>query len=88
MNYPKVIENMSDDIYVDGLTSGGNTVGEVEILKQKWEELFRKGGFSLHKWHSNVPSLENIKATTSNELTSAKQTFQTSSNETKILGVT
>ena len=89
MNYPKVIENMSDDIYVeDGLTSGGNTVGEVEILKQKCEELFKKGGFSLHKWHSNIPSLENIKATTSNELTYAKQTFQTNSNEPKVLGVT
>ena len=88
INYPKVIENISDDMYVDDLTSGGNTVGEVEILKQKCEELFKKGGFNLHKWHSNIPSLENIKATTSNELTYAKQMFQTNSNETKILGVT
>ena len=39
-NYPKEIENISDDMYVDDLTSGGNTVGEVEILKQKCEELF------------------------------------------------
>ena len=39
-NYPKVIENISDDMYVDNLTSGGNTVGEVEILKQKCEDLF------------------------------------------------
>ena len=28
-NYPKVIENISDDTYVDNLTSGFNTVGEV-----------------------------------------------------------
>ena len=34
MNYPKVIENISDDMSVDDLTSGGKTVGEVEILKQ------------------------------------------------------
>ena len=87
MNYPKVIENISDDMYVDDLTSGGNTVGEVEILKQKCEELFKKGGFNLHKWHSYIPSLENTKTTTSSELTYAKQMFQTSSNETKILGV-
>ena len=38
-NYPKVTENISDDMYVDDLTSGGNTVGEVEILKQKCEDL-------------------------------------------------
>ena len=39
-DYPKVIENISDDMYVDDLTSGGNTVGEIEILKQKCEDLF------------------------------------------------
>ena len=48
-DYPKVIENVSDNMYADGLTSGGNTVGEVEILKQKCEELFKKGGLNLHK---------------------------------------
>ena len=48
-NYPKGIENISDDMYVDDLTSGGNTVEEVKILKQKCEELFKKGAFNLHK---------------------------------------
>ena len=67
--------------------NGGSTVGEVEILKQKCEELFKKGGFNLHKWRSNIPSLENTKTTTSSELTYAKQMFQTSSNETVLLGV-
>ena len=56
MNYPKVTENISDDMYVDDLA-----VGEIEILKQKCEELFKKGGFNLHKWHSNVPLLEILK---------------------------
>ena len=28
-------------------------------LKQKLIEKFSKGGFNLHKWHSNIPSLEN-----------------------------
>ena len=70
--------------YIDNLKYEGNTVGEVEILKQKCEELFKKCGFNLHKWDSNIPSLENTKTTTSSELTYAKQMFQTSSNETKI----
>ena len=87
MNYPTVIDNISDDMYEDDLTSVGSTVGEVEILKQKCEELFKTGGFNLHKCYSNIPSLENTNTTTSSELTYAKQMFQTSSNETKILGV-
>ena len=61
MNYPKVIEKISGDMYVDDLTSGGNTVGEVEIIKQNCEKLLRKGGFKLQRWHSNIPSLENTK---------------------------
>ena len=83
-NCPKVRENISGDIYVDNLTSGGNTVGEVEVLKQNVKSYLKKGGFNLHKQHSNILSLENTKTTTSSELTYAKQMFQTSSNETKI----
>ena len=41
-NYPKVIENISDDMYVSDLTSGRNIVGELEILKQKCKELYLK----------------------------------------------
>ena len=62
MNYPKVIENMSDDMYVEDLTSRGNAIGEAEILKQKCEELFKKCAFNLNK----ISSLENIKITTLN----------------------
>ena len=69
MNYPKLTENISYDMYVDDLTSGVNAVGEVETLKQKCEELFKKGGFNLQKLHSNIPSLKNTKTTASNEFT-------------------
>ena len=34
MHYPKVTETISDDMYVNDLTSLGNTVEEVEIYKQ------------------------------------------------------
>ena len=64
MNYAKVIEKILDEMYRDNLASGGNTVGEVEILKQKCEELFKKDGCNLHKWLSNITSLENTKITT------------------------
>ena len=55
MNYLNETENISDDTQVDNLISGSNTVGEVEILKQKCEELFRKGGFNLHNRYSKIP---------------------------------
>ena len=30
----------------------------VEKMKSDSTELFKKGGFKLHKWHSNEPTLE------------------------------
>ena len=90
MSYPRAIEKISGDMYVDDLTSGYNTVGEVQILKQKSEDCFqscfqKKGAFTQAAFlHTSV---ENTKTTTSNELTYAKEMFQASSNETKILRV-
>ena len=37
---------------------GGGGGGGVKIIREKSIELFKKGGFNLHKWNSNVPSLE------------------------------
>ena len=42
MNYPKVTENISDDMYVNDLTSLGNTVEEIEIHKQVSRVIFKK----------------------------------------------
>ena len=64
MIYLKVIKNRSDDMHVVHFTSGGTTVGKVGILKQNCEELFKKDGINLHKWHSNIPSLKNFKIIT------------------------
>ena len=36
-------------MYVDDLLSGSNTIEEVEVIKQKCIELFRKRGFTLLK---------------------------------------
>ena len=48
-NYPEVFENILNDMYVDYLISGGNTVGKVEFLKQKCEELIEKRWFQCTK---------------------------------------
>ena len=81
--YPTLIEAISEDMYVDDLVSGSNTIEEVEVIKQKSIELFRKGGFNLHKWHSNIPSLQSSNTKSESELTYAKEKLK----NTKILGV-
>ena len=45
-------------MYVDNLVTGGESLDEVKIIREESIELFKKGGFNLHKWNSNVPSLE------------------------------
>ena len=39
-DYPTLIEAISEDMYVDDLVSGSNTIEEVEVIKQKFIELF------------------------------------------------
>ena len=43
---------------MDDLISGNKTVAGAQHLKQTSQSIFRAGKFELHKWHSNVPSLE------------------------------
>ena len=45
-------------MYVDDLVTGGESLNKVKTIKEKSIELFKKGSFNLHKWNSNVPSLE------------------------------
>ena len=61
--HPALIAAVSEDIYVDYLVLGSNTIEEVEFMKQKSIELFRKGGINLHKWYSNIPSLQSFNRT-------------------------
>ena len=41
-NCPKNFEKISDDMYVDDLTSRSNTVGEIEFLKQNCEIISKR----------------------------------------------
>ena len=78
-------------MYVDDLVTGGEILDEAKTIKEKSIEIFKKGwewggGFNVHKWNSNVPSLECKSAKGKQELTYAKQTLSQDSNEIKILG--
>ena len=72
-------------MYVDDLVSGGTEINTVKNIKQESIELFFKGGFNLHKWHSNIPSLENNNVYS--EQTYTKELFNNDSGHTKILGL-
>ena len=74
-------------MYVDDLVSGSNTIEEVKVIKQKSIELFWKGGFNLHKWHSNIQSLQSSNTKSESELIYAKEKFKNTADLTKILGV-
>ena len=60
-------------MYVDDLVSGSNTIEEVEVINQKYIELFRNDRFNLHKWYSNIPSLRSSSIKSESELTYAKE---------------
>ena len=83
--YRIVVQKIQRDMYVDDLGSGGTNLVEVENLKQKSIGLFSNGGFHLHKWHWNIPTLENDNTTS--EQTYAKQLFSSYSGHTKIFGL-
>ena len=78
---------MKDDLYVDGLISGGNNFEQVGSLKNIAIEIFNQAGFKLHKWHSsNVSTLEEKEVVTDDQ-TYAKQQLGVKLNETKFLGL-
>ena len=96
--YPREVEEIRRSLYVDDLISGDKTVVGAQHLKQTSQSIFRAGKFELHKWHSNVPSLEqptpheetmNEGPTThQNENQSyAKDQLGVKQGETKLLGV-
>ena len=85
--YLELIRKIRDDMYVDDLVTGGERLQEVEKIKSHAIELFEKGGFKLHKWHSNEPNLETNNLSSQKELNFAKEHLGTKANKTKILGL-
>ena len=56
--YPHLVEELQKGLYVDDLMTGGTTTNEVREKKTKAVEIFEDATFKLHKWHSNVETLE------------------------------
>lgn len=57
-NYPDIVSEIERSLYVDELISGGPTSEKAKEIKSASQNVFAKGTFELHKWHSNVKELE------------------------------
>ena len=50
--YPEVVAEIKESLYVDDVLSGGSTVEQVQTLKSSAVAIFDRADFTLHKWHS------------------------------------
>lgn len=94
--YPKLIKEIRDDLYVDDLMTGGEnaeiTAEKKAITTEKkfiTTKVFKDAAFTVHKWHSNVPDLVAISSSPyEKEITYAKQQLGGAKpSEGKLLGV-
>ena len=85
---PELIAELRQSLYVDDLVSGKPTVNEAQDLKRGAIEVFKDAKFTLHKWHSNVPALEESEPQTENEQTFVKQQLgMQKGEESSLLGL-
>ena len=70
---PAEVSELRKSMYVDDLVSGGKTVEEARKLKTNATDIFSDATFTLHKWHSNEPVLEDTPTNPAAEVTYAKQ---------------
>ena len=81
------IAEIKKSLYADDFISEGINTTAVKRLKQLIINIFGEAQFILHKWHSNVPELEDDN--NSEEIrTYAKAQLGVEHNETKIFGLT
>ena len=70
--YPKIVNEIEKSLYVDDLINGGPTVEAAKEVKETSTEVFAQGGFTLHKWHSNVAELD---AVSGNQISETQETY-------------
>ena len=81
-NQPDVVDELRDSLSVDDVISaGGDDVDSLQEPKEQAIKIFRKGGFELHKWHSNAMELEESQPSDHSQIA---RHFQTSLETLKI----
>ncbi|XP_026474282.1 uncharacterized protein LOC113377981 [Ctenocephalides felis] len=57
--FPIASHVLLEDIYVDDIITGANSIEHLQRTKIELIKLLELGGFCLHKWASNIPSFLN-----------------------------
>ena len=86
--FPNEVAEIKQSLYVDDVILGAESVKKVEHLKTTAISIFNQAKFTLHKWHSNRPTLEtesNIEEATDQSF--AKEQLGTKDKEIKLLGL-
>nr|XP_054933975.1 uncharacterized protein LOC129388030 [Dermacentor andersoni] len=80
--FPRTAEILSDNLYVDDLVTGADSVEEAERIIRESQSILKAAGMNVRKWRSNYPELIASFA----ETESAQKTLP-ELGPTKILGV-
>ena len=84
--YPKIVADIEKNLYVDDLIQGACTTNELSKFKECSTQIFKDAGFTLHKWNSNQPDLEEEDAYRDDNQTFAKQQLAKDTNS-RLLGI-
>ena len=56
--FPDTTDELLNNTYVDDVQSGGDHSDKFIKFKEESTKIMDGGGFHLHKWHSNLPEIE------------------------------
>ena len=85
---PELVAELCKNLYVDDMLSAGVTVKQAQHRKEHAIEIFDDAGFTLHKWHSNVPILEGETENKDTDLLfTKKQLQQSGESKTSLIGL-
>ncbi len=57
----QTIKSLKNDTYVDDIQGGGDSPEDIKRFKEEATVVLKKGGFELHKWHSNSHQFNELK---------------------------
>jgi hypothetical protein len=85
--YPETTKSLLEDTYVDDIQGGGDSAEQAVAFKAESDKILSEASFPLHKWHSNVESLDSAERGDDEQTYAESSVGNKRSNETKILGV-
>ena len=85
--YPKTTKTLLEDTCVDDAQAGDDSIEELQNFKEEATTVMDKGGFRLHKWHSNADELGDTTIPATNQKCPTPIRHGNGNKTTKILGI-